>query len=60
MFWNKSLLVTNFTEVYLTINGIYYVVDDVFRKYLLKHDINMLIETKTSIRKLRNIEIDPR
>jgi HrpA-like RNA helicase len=33
-FWNKSLLVTNITKVSLTIDGIYYVVDHRFEKYI--------------------------
>jgi hypothetical protein len=50
-FWNKLLLVTNITEVYLTIDGIYYVVDYVFEKYLLKHD-KSLLKLKTTIKNL--------
>jgi hypothetical protein len=46
MFQNKSLLVANIAEVYLTIHRIYYVTDYVFGKCPLKHD--------------RNIKINPR
>jgi hypothetical protein len=48
-------LLTAIPKVYLTIDGIEYVVDYVFGKYRLKHDINMRIETKTSPRNLQNM-----
>jgi hypothetical protein len=55
MFWNKLLLATNIVEIYLVIDGIYYVVDYVFGRVLPKHDKNMFIETKTSTRNLQNM-----
>ncbi len=53
-FWNKPLLVANITKVYLTIDGIYYVMDYVFGKYLSKHD-KSLLKLKTIIKNLRNM-----
>jgi hypothetical protein len=55
MFWNKLLLITNIVEIHFIIDGIYYVVDYVFGKYLSKHDKNMFIETKTNTRNLQNM-----
>jgi hypothetical protein len=48
MFWNKPLLIVDIVEVYLTIDGIYYVGDYVFGKYLPKHD-QSLLKLKTTI-----------
>jgi len=45
-FWNKLLLIANIAKVYLTIDGIYYVMEYTFGKYPPKHD--------------RNIKINPR
>jgi hypothetical protein len=52
MFWKKLLFATNIVEIYFIIDGIYYVVDNVFGKYLSKHDKNMFIETKTNTRNI--------
>jgi hypothetical protein len=51
-FFSKPLVATDIVEVYLIIDGIYYVVDHVFGKYPLKHDRNMFTKTKTSTRNL--------
>ncbi len=55
MFWNKSLFIANIVEIYFTIDGIYYVTDYVFEKYLSKHDKNIFIEIKTSTKNLQNM-----
>jgi hypothetical protein len=47
-FWNKSLLVTNITKVSLTIDGIYYVVDDWLGIYHMKHHRNVVTETNAN------------
>jgi HrpA-like RNA helicase len=54
MFRNKVLLDSNIVKVFLTIDGIYYVVDHGFLKSPTKHDKNKLIETKNNTGKLRN------
>ncbi len=48
------LLDSNIVKVFLTIDGIYYVVDHGFLKSPTKHDKNKLIETKNNTGKLRN------
>jgi hypothetical protein len=53
-FWNKPLFIANITKVYLTIDGIYSVVDYVFGKYLSKHD-KSLLKLKTTIKNLQNM-----
>jgi hypothetical protein len=49
------LLSANIVEIYLIIDGIYYVMDYVFGKVLPKHDEKMFIKIKTNIRNLRNM-----
>jgi hypothetical protein len=55
MFWNKLFLVANIVEIYLIIDEIYYVVEYVFGRVLLKHDKNVIIEIKISTRNLQNM-----
>jgi len=55
MFWNKALVGSNIVQVFLTIDGICYIMDYGFWKSTWKHDKNMFTKTKTNTRKLQNM-----
>jgi HrpA-like RNA helicase len=52
MFLNKTLFVCNIAKLSLTIDGIYYVVDDRLGIYHTKHHRNMVTKTKANTKKL--------
>jgi hypothetical protein len=52
MFLNKALLVCNITKLSLTIDGIYYVVNDRLGICPMKHHKNMVTKTKANIKEL--------
>jgi hypothetical protein len=55
MFLNKVLFACNIAKLSLTIDGIYYVVDDRLGIYHTKHHRNVVTETKINTRELQNM-----
>jgi len=52
MLLNKELLVCNIANLSLTIDEIYYVVDDRLGIYHMNHHRNIVTETKTNTKEL--------
>ncbi len=52
MFLNKTLFVYNIAKLSLTIDGIYYVVDDRLGIYHMKHHKDVVTKTKANTREL--------
>jgi hypothetical protein len=52
MFLNKALFVCNIAKLSLTIDGIYYAMDDRLGIYHTKHHRNVVTKTKANTREL--------